>query len=306
LNVTLTIFTSSCRYWDNKMEQWSSAGCVDIRTRTDYTLCLCNHLTSFASGMFVPPNTIDWDKFLAFDLSQGYVCFATVLTVIGLYLVFLIPARKADKADAEKTGVTPIPDNDPRDTYCYEIHIHTGFIRGAGTSADVSIVLNGAVADSDPRVLKDPKRKVFKTGGVDAFLLTVPHVYRVFPLGNLKNIRLWHNNGGAYPSWNLLRVMIQDLQTDQRWWFVCDDWLAVDEGDGKIDRVIYPATKNELTKFNVLFATEVRKNLTDGHLWFSVVTRPANSPFTRVQRLTCCLSILLCTMLANLMFYRSP
>ncbi|XP_048575351.1 uncharacterized protein LOC5511746 isoform X2 [Nematostella vectensis] len=302
LNVTLTIFTSSCRYWDNKMEQWSSAGCVvDIRTRTDYTLCLCNHLTSFASGMFVPPNTIDWDKFLAFDLSQGYVCFATVLTVIGLYLVFLIPARKADKADAEKTGVTPIPDNDPRDTYCYEIHIHTGFIRGAGTSADVSIVLNGAVADSDPRVLKDPKRKVFKTGGVDAFLLTVPQ-----SLGNLKNIRLWHNNGGAYPSWNLLRVMIQDLQTDQRWWFVCDDWLAVDEGDGKIDRVIYPATKNELTKFNVLFATEVRKNLTDGHLWFSVVTRPANSPFTRVQRLTCCLSILLCTMLANLMFYRSP
>lgn len=49
----------------------------------------------------------------------------------------------------------------------------------------------------------------------------------------------------------------------------------------------------------------MRKNLTDGHLWFSVVTRPARSTFTRVQRLTCCLSILLCTMLANIMFYNS-
>lgn len=122
-------------------------------------------------------------------------------------------------------------------------------------------------------------------------------------LGNLKHIRIWHNNGGNYPSWNLLRVMIQDIQTDQRWWFVCDDWLAVDESDGKIERTIYPASKKELTKFNVLFTSEVRKNLTDGHIWFSVVTRPPRSIFTRVQRLTCCLSILMTTMVANAMFY---
>ena len=97
--------------------------------------------------------------------------------------------------------------------------------------------------------------------------------------------------------------MIQDIQTDQRWWFVCDDWLAVDESDGKVERTLLPASKKELTKFNVLFTSEVRKNLTDGHIWFSVVTRPARSTFTRVQRLTCCLSVLLCTMLANAMFY---
>ena len=97
--------------------------------------------------------------------------------------------------------------------------------------------------------------------------------------------------------------MIQDIQTDHRWWFVCDNWLAVEEGDGKIERTLIPASKKELTKFNVLFASEVRKNLTDGHIWFSVVARPPLSTFTRVQRLTCCLSILLCTMLANAMFY---
>lgn len=63
-----------------------------------------------------------------------------------------------------QTGVTPLPDNDSRDTYCYEIHVHTGFTRGAGTSAEVSIVLTGGLGDSEPRVLKDSKRKNFKTG----------------------------------------------------------------------------------------------------------------------------------------------
>ena len=137
------------------------------------------------------------------------------------------------------------------------------------------------------------------SGSVDPFLLTVPQ-----SLGSIKQIRIWHNNGGNYPSWNLLRVMIQDLQTDQRWWFVCDDWLAVDEGDGKIERILYPASKKDLTKFNVLFTSEVRKNLTDGHIWFSVVARPPRSNFTRVQRLTCCLSILMTTLIANAMFYQ--
>ena len=138
----------------------------------------------------------------------------------------------------------------------------------------------------------------FFVGSVDPFLLTVPQ-----SLGSLKHIRIWHNNSGNYPSWNLLRVMIQDIQTDERWWFVCDDWLAVDESDGKVERILYPASKKELTKFNVLFASEVRKNLTDGHIWFSVVARPPRSTFTRVQRLTCCLSILMCTMVSNAMFY---
>ena len=139
---------------------------------------------------------------------------------------------------------------------------------------------------------------LFFLGSVDPFLMTVPQSF-----GSLKHIRIWHNNEGNYPSWNLLRVMIQDIQTDQRWWFVCDDWLAVDESDGKIERTLYPASKEELTKFNVLFTSEIRKNLTDDHLWFSVVARPPRSNFTRVQRLTCCLSILMCTMLANAMFY---
>lgn len=148
-------------------------------------------------------------------------------------------------------------------------------------------------------MLKDPKRAKFGRGEIDQFLLTVPQ-----SLGSIKEIHIWHNNVGKSPAWYLFRVLIRDLQTDSKWWFVCDRWLAVEEGDGSVDRRIQLATKEELTKFNILFVNATRKNLLDGHLWLSVFTRPPKSTFTRVQRLSCCLSLMLSTMVANLMFYQ--
>ena len=39
------------------------------------------------------------------------------------------------------------------------------------------------------------------------------------------------------------------------------------------------------------------------HLWFSVASRQTLSNFTSVQRLSCCLALLMTYMLANIMFY---
>lgn len=63
------------------------------------------------------------------------------------------------------------------------------------------------------------------------------------------------------------------------------------------------AGKSELTSFGFLFYSKSRKNLSDGHLWFSIFARPYKSNFTRVQRTTCCLSLLFTTMMANIFFY---
>ena len=79
----------------------------------------------------------------------------------------------------------------------------------------------------------------------------------------------------------------------------------MDEGDGSIDRVFPVAGREEITEFTHLFKSRATKDLTDGHLWFSVALRPSRSPFTRVQRLSCCLSLLLCTMMANAMWYKT-
>ena len=197
--------------------------------------------------------------------------------------------------------MTPLPSNDPRDLYGYEITVVTGFERSAGTTADVSLVLTGKLEQTQPRRLHDadPARKKFQQGSIDFFLLTVPR-----PLGKIKQLRVWHNNAGADPSWFVSRILVRDLQTEKTVWFICDRWLAVEEDDGQIDRTLLPGSKKDLIKFNFLFSSEVRKNLSDGHLWYSVLYRPLRSTFTRVQRLSCCLSILTCTMVANAMFYK--
>lgn len=73
----------------------------------------------------------------------------------------------------------------------------------------------------------------------------------------------------------------------------------------QVDILVPVAGKQELTNFNHLFWTRTKRNLSDDHIWFSVFSRPPRSRFTRVQRLTCCVSLLFATMVANIMFYKT-
>ena len=43
----------------------------------------------------------------------------------------------------------------------------------------------------------------------------------------------------------------------------------------------------------------------EGHMWLSVLTKPPKSKFTRVQRTTCCLCLLMSAMLVNALFYKT-
>ena len=59
------------------------------------------------------------------------------------------------------------------------------------------------------------------------------------PLGNLMYIRIWHDNTGDSASWFLDRVVIRRLETksdldEEQWFFMVNDWLAVEYGDGKV------------------------------------------------------------------------
>ncbi|XP_022801963.1 polycystic kidney disease protein 1-like 2 [Stylophora pistillata] len=295
-------YASECLYWDELNHIWIGDGCVvGPLSNSTHTQCLCTHMSSFASSFFVPPNKIDWGKVNMEELLKNPIVAIIVCCIFLLYSLLVVWARRKDKADLLLVGVTPLPSNDPRDLFGYEVIVFTGFDSSAGTTADVFIVLTGAFEQTQTRRLLDlePVRRKFQRGNIDNFLLTVPR-----PLGEILGIRIWHNNTGLDPSWFLSRVLVRDLQTDKVVWFVCDRWLAVEEDDGQINRTLLPASKEELVKFNFIFSTEVRKNLSDGHLWYSVLYRPFESSFTRVQRLSCCLSILTCSMLANAMFYK--
>ena len=53
-----------------------------------------------------------------------------------------------------------------------------------------------------------------------------------------------------------------------------------------------------------IFVIKARQYMADFHAWGSVFTRPAHSQFTRAQRLTCCLTLLLSYMALNAVWYQ--
>ena len=98
-------------------------------------------------------------------------------------------------------------------------------------------------------------------------------------------------------------MLVHDLQTKEKFIFICEKWLAIERGDGKISRLLPVAGEKQTTQFKYLLSKETKKKLSDGHLWFSIFIRPTQSSFTRLDRLTCCFVLLLMTMLLNILYY---
>ena len=170
-----------------------------------------------------------------------------------------------------------------------------------GTTARVGIRLYGEEARSDAISFMDPwkERKLFSRGSLNTFTFNLP-----FHLGQLYKIEIWHDNSGKSPSWFLYQVVVKDMPTNEKWYFVANRWLAVESLDGAINIEIKAASKSELVKFRNLFQWRAVTNFVDKHLFLSLFTRPPHNPFTRCQRLTCMLSIIMVSLITNAMFYQ--
>ncbi|NXY82693.1 PK1L2 protein, partial [Alcedo cyanopectus] len=304
LTLAVTCFASRCVFWDEHQENWNSYGChVGPKTNPRSTQCLCNHLTFFASSFFIIPNAIDVSK--TAQLFGTFVDNPVVVTTVGciflIYVLVIIWARRKDIRDDAKVKVTVLEDNDPLAQYHYLVTVFTGHRRGAATTSEVTLTLYGLEGESEPHHLTDPDTPVFERGGVDVFLLCT-----FFPLGELQSIRLWHDNSGDSPSWYVNRVLVHDLAWDQKWYFLCNSWLAVDIGECVLDKVFPVATEQDMKQFSNLFFMKTSKGFQDGHIWYSVFSRSPRSSFTRAQRVSCCFSLLLCTMLTSIMFWGVP
>uniref|UniRef100_A0A8C3LVU0 Polycystic kidney disease protein 1-like 2 n=1 Tax=Chrysolophus pictus TaxID=9089 RepID=A0A8C3LVU0_CHRPC len=304
LAITVTCFASRCVFWDEQQGNWNSYGCqVGPKTNSRSTQCLCNHLTFFGSSFFVIPNAVDISR--TAQLFGTFVDNPVVVTTVGciflIYVLVVIWARRKDIQDDAKAKITVLEDNDPFAQYRYLVTVFTGHRRGAATTSKVTLTLYGLEGESEPHHLTDPDTPVFERGGVDVFLLCT-----LFPLGELQSIRLWHDNSGDNPSWYVNRVLVHDLAWDQKWYFLCNSWLAVDIGECVLDKVFPVATEQDMKQFSNLFFMKTSKGFQDGHIWYSVFSRSPRSSFTRAQRVSCCFSLLLCTMLTSIMFWGVP
>ncbi|KAF3842905.1 hypothetical protein F7725_001754 [Dissostichus mawsoni] len=199
--------------------------------------------------------------------------------------------------------VTVLDDNDPMDEYRYLLSVSTGHRRGAATSSKVTITLMGLEGSSEPHHLTDSKK--CRCGGF------VPTNYALSS-GRPAEHQTMAQQLRSHPAWyaNLQlyvgNIMLQDLQKEQKCHFLCNSWLAIDIGGCSLDQVFPVSTEVELKRFSNLFFMKTSKDFSDGHLWYSVINRPPSSNFTCVQRVSCCFTLLLCTMLTSVMFYGIP
>ena len=98
-------------------------------------------------------------------------------------------------------------------------------------------------------------------------------------------------------------IIIHDLQTRERSYFICEKWLAIDKDDCVLERTLPVCYDKEKTNFKYLLSKQTKEKLSDSHLWFSIFARPVQSSFTRLDRLTCCFVLLSLSMVMNILYY---
>uniref|UniRef100_G3WX93 Polycystin 1 like 3, transient receptor potential channel interacting n=1 Tax=Sarcophilus harrisii TaxID=9305 RepID=G3WX93_SARHA len=302
LGFSVTTATTQCFFWDLHNKTWKSNGCrVGPQSTITKTQCLCSHLTSVGSFFMALPRTVNiQDTVMLFHrVVHNPVGVALLASLLGFYIIFIVWAWRKDREDRKKIKVTILADNSPSSQSYYLIQVFTGYRRRAATTAKVILILYGSEGRSDPHHLSDPHKVVFEKGAQDVFLLTTRS-----PLGELHSIRLWHDNSGTSPSWYVNQVIVSDLATKKKWYFLCNCWLAVDLGDCRQDQVFTSVSKKELLSFRHLFSSMIVEKFTQEHLWLSVVTCSPWNQVTRVQRLSCCMTILICNMVINIMFWK--
>ncbi|XP_045666179.1 polycystic kidney disease protein 1-like 3 [Ursus americanus] len=293
---------TQCYFWDSHNSTWKSGGChVGPQSTVLRTQCLCNRLAYFGSDFVVVPRTVNTKDTIKLFLrvTNNPVGVSLLASLFGFYLLTCVWAWRKDQADTQKVKVTVLADNDPSSQFHYLLQVSTGYRRKAATTAKVVITLYGSEGRSEPHHLCDPQKAVFERGGLDVFLLSTQS-----SLGELHGLWLWHDNSGASPSWYVNQVIVSDMAGKRKWYFLCNCWLAVDLGEHERDRVFMPVSEKELFSFRHLFSTLVVEKLTQDYLWLSVLTRHPWNQFTRVQRLTCCMTLLLCNMVVNVMFWK--
>ena len=185
-------------------------------------------------------------------------------------------------------------------SHVYRIIISTGVWRNSGTTAKVAMEIYGSEGSSGivQLNLDEPGTDnfLFTRGNTDVFVLSLSQ-----SLGTIQAVQIGHDNSGENPSWFLEEIVVIDEQVNQSWAFTSSQWLALEREDGRIERIIEKAPNEGTFRHEVL--KRWWRGLTETHLWVSVLAKPRRSRFTRVQRASCCLSVLLTAMFANAMFY---
>ena len=316
-NFYLRVYSSGCYFYDTKTNLWSSEGVevLEEGTNLEYTHCESQHLTEFAGGFIVLPTEINFDYVWAnASFLQNPIIYSTVIALCILYLLLAILLRYYDVKDKSKVGVTylnsTVPYNKSDGEVFYEITLFTGNRTDSGNDSRVFLKLYGLKNETETFELHDQNRKCFNRSSIDSFIVPMTYNPKIY-LGDLLYLRIWHDNSGKQnPSWYLKHIIIKEMHSskdikNKSYYFINEKWLAIDRDDGKIERLLACCGDKQINDFKYLLKSKTKQNLSDNHLWYSLIARPVYSAFTRLDRLTCCFVLLNMSMLLNILYYDS-
>ncbi|XP_062991094.1 polycystin family receptor for egg jelly [Elgaria multicarinata webbii] len=317
--VGIVLFTADCLYLNGVQSHWKEGFCrLGPQTTWKKVHCICtgnkrtsrtanpqlrrtsyDDITFLAGKVTAYPNPVDMKRTQLAQIHKNPVTMLTVLFIFVVYIFLAIWAMRKDRADMKsRDHVIVLPDNDPFDKVCYLITIYTGSRFGAGSTADVFVQLIGERTVSDIHCLRHPEHLTFLRGAINTFLLTTKN-----DLGDIYCFRVWHNNVGSSPNWFLSRIKVENIYTKQSWMFMCRKWFAFDKDNGLIERSFIAAHRSEPLNKMDFFLISLSNDLVDNHLWLSIFAHVCTGSLNRLQRLSCCLAILFCILLVNIMLF---
>ncbi|XP_070610814.1 polycystin family receptor for egg jelly-like [Erythrolamprus reginae] len=319
-SLRVAVFAAGCLSLENTQGQWEEDTCsLGPQTSWSKIHCVCKAkehsakptrsssrrasgpgIQFLAGKLLLFPNQVDMKTFLLQPPGENPVPGSVVLAVFLIYIFLAVWATRKDRTDVEEQ-IIDLPDNDPFHTARYLVTTYTGSRPSSGTQADVFIELIGQNGSSDVHLLKHPSfPEILQKSCTDTFMLTTEE-----DLGDLVSIHIWHNYCGFGPNWYLSRVRILSVDTNQTWLFLCRKWLALGRNNYQIEWVFEVTDPRvPISRIDYLLIMFSYHWFQD-HLWFSIFVRSLDSSWNRFQRLSCCLEILLTSLLVNTIFFNT-
>ncbi|TRZ16750.1 hypothetical protein HGM15179_010345 [Zosterops borbonicus] len=313
--VGIYVFNDYCLFMDGVGSQWNKDTCVvGPLTNWQKVHCICvsarkrrslaalpaPSIKFLAAKVVVLPNTVDLGRNLIVDLPKNPLTLITVLAIFAVYLLLCCWAIRKDRVEKEIKYIIVLPDNEASDKGIFLVTLYTGSRCNAGTKGEVFLQLIGQRGRSKFRCLWHQPSPAFQRGSIDCFLITTTK-----NLGDIHSFRIRLSNESKPPTWFLSRAEVEDMSTRKVWFFLCRKWLYLNtDKPSRNWKFSVADPQTPVPKFDY-FLINFNRRLTEYHLWLSVFAPVVTGGFTRFQRLSTFLAVILFTLLVNIMFFNA-
>ncbi|XP_022249693.1 uncharacterized protein LOC106466023 [Limulus polyphemus] len=303
---TLDLSWQQCVQWENDTQLWSFKTChTEDSQNKNVVKCRCSLITPVGFYLYVPTSVVMHipvdDLFVKSPHPAPVI---VLLVIIVIFVVLMVILLTVCNPSVKGSHFFILNKNDSPTSQQYLVTIATGSFWEAGTTSQVCLVLHGDKWMSETKQLLPEEHEnfiqpLFLRGSLVSFVVSTAK-----PLGQLWKVQVWHNNSGSSPSWYLKDITVTHLNTNETFYFTCEQWLSVEEDDGQVEREIPVCEQSP--SFWEKFYQQLMENLNNHHMWNSIFYHSPCSTYTSVERLACCLSeVLTGAFLTALWYYYS-